>query len=133
MKTLEEVNQYLIEASAKQQQKCKEVRKKYAAELGINQVRYCSDIMGGGAFKECGLEDNLKNMIAFANNSMMAGLWNEYKVIDLESKFGEEKKLKQAAFLFILKSGMMDDFQRFLNSYQGDLKSDLYSEMARAM
>lgn len=133
MKTLKEVNQYLIEASIKQQQRCREVRKKYATELGINQVRYCSEIMGGGAFKECSLEDNLENIMAFANNNMVAGLWNEYKVIDLENKFDKEKKLKQAAFLFILKSGMMDTFQRFLNEYKGDIKQELYSEMAKAI
>lgn len=75
------------------------------------------------------LKRNIQNLLAIANNNMVAGLYSQYKVLYLDKRLDEEKRLKYAAFLFILKYGLMEDFQSFLNGYKGDVKDGIYNEI----
>lgn len=125
------INDLLSTKSKLQEKRYIDVIKKCQKEYGIDRP-FTSDIIGYFYHEKSTLEDNVQNLLAIANNNMVAGLYSEYKSLHLEKSLNKEKKLKQAAFLFILKSGMMDNFQQFLNEYEGDIKQDLYSEMAKA-
>lgn len=126
------INDLLSTKSKLQEKRYIDVIKKCQKEYGIDRP-FASDIIGYFYHEKSTLEDNVQNLLAVANNNMVAGLYSEYKSLHLEKSLNKEKKLKQAAFLFILKSGMMDNFQQFLNEYKGDIKQDLYSEMAKAI
>lgn len=126
------INDLLSTKSKLQEKRYIDVIKKCQKEYGIDRP-FASDIIGYFYHEKSTLEDNVQNLLAVANNNMVAGLYSEYKSLRLEKSLNKEKKLKQAAFLFILKSGMMDNFQQFLNEYKGDIKQDLYSEMAKAI
>lgn len=126
------INDLLSTKSKLQEKRYIDVIKKCQKEYGIDRP-FASDIIGYFYHEKSTLEDNVQNLLAIANNNMVAGLYSEYKSLHLEKSLNKEKKLKQAAFLFILKSGMMDNFQQFLNEYEGDIKQDLYSEMAKAI
>ena len=126
------INDLLSTKSKLQEKRYIDVIKKCQKEYGIDRP-FASDIIGYFYHEKSTLEDNVQNLLAIANNNMVAGLYSEYKSLHLEKSLNKEKKLKQAAFLFILKSGMMDNFQQFLNEYKGDIKQDLYSEIAKAI
>lgn len=126
MKT-EEINLLLSLKAKQQSERYSSVKAKCLQEYDISEP-FASDIMGYFHHKDDTLEGNILNLLAVANNNMVAGLYSEYKALGLEKKLEEEKRLKHAAFLFILKYGIMDEFQSFVNRYQGDAKDDICNE-----
>lgn len=126
MKT-DEINLLLSLKAKQQSERYSSVKAKCLKEYGIDEP-FSIDIMGYIHHEEDSLEGNILNLLAIANNNMVAGLYSEYKALSLDKKLEEEKKLKQAAFLFILRYGMMNEFQSFLNTYQGDAKDEIYIE-----
>lgn len=128
--TTSEIDTFLIEEVAKQKITYSNVKAKYAKEFGESEL-YASDIMSIPMSDSMPLDMKLRNILALANNNMVAGLYSEYRSLGLEKQLNEEKNLKQAAFLFILKYGMMNEFQSFVNNYQGDVKEDIYYERLR--
>ncbi|MDD3038609.1 hypothetical protein [Bacteroides sp.] len=119
----------LLSIKAKQQsERYSSVKAKCLKECGIDEP-FSSDIMGYIHHEDDSLEGNLLNLLAIANNNMVAGLYSEYKSLSLEKKLEEEKKLKHAAFLFILKHGLINEFQSFMNDYKGDVKDGIFDEI----
>lgn len=132
MNTETSINDLLSAKSKLQKKRYMDVIKKCQKKYGIDRP-FASDIMGYFYHENDTLESNVLNLLAIANNNMVAGLYSEYKSLHLEKSLNEEKMLKQAAFLFILRNGMIKGFQHFLNEYKGDVKQDVYSEMAKVM
>lgn len=134
METAEEIKAFLLEKSKEQLISCANIRKEYSKRFKINGF-YTSDVISGFGLPDRSLEDNLKNLFSIASNNITAAIFSEYNAIDLRNKLNSaerresnEKRLKQAAFLFILKHGLANEFQSFMNSYQGDTKEDIYCE-----
>lgn len=130
--TAAQIDELIINNAKRMAKKFSEIKREY--EYKNPNERHCvSDISGGIISEDMPLDMKMSNLFAAVNNNMVIGLRYEHEVIGLRDKCQNEQKLKQAAFLFILKSGMMDNFQQFLNEYKGDIKQDLYSEMAKAI
>lgn len=125
--TPNEIDAFLMQEAVKQKITYSNVKAKYAKEFGESEF-YASDIMSIPVSDSMPLDMKLRNVLALANNNMVAGLYCEYKSRGLEKKLNEEKKLKQAAFLFILRYGMIKEFQSFVNNYHGDTKEDICCE-----
>lgn len=125
--TINEVDAFLTEQAAEQKVRYSNVKSKCLKEFGESRL-YASDITSGLISDSMPLDMKLRNLVASANNNMVAGLYYEHEVIHLREKTRKEQRLKQAAFLFILQHGFMKDFQSFINNYQGDVEEDIYHE-----
>lgn len=128
MKTEEEISELLSVKSKQQNQRYSSVKEKCLKEYGIKDPLF-GKITSFFYQEDDTLKRNIQNLLAIANNNMVAGLYSQYKVLYLDKRLDEEKRLKYAAFLFILKYGLMEDFQSFLNGYKGDVKDGIYNEI----
>lgn len=127
--TTDEINAFLIEKTKEQSIRYSNVNAKCLKEFGTKEL-YVSDITSSLCTDSMPLDMKLRNLVASANNNMVAGLYYEHEVINLRKRNKKEQKLKQAAFLFILRHGLMNEFQSFVNNYHGDVKEDIYREHA---
>lgn len=128
MKTEEEISELLSVKSKQQNQRYSIVKEKCLKEYGIQDPLF-GEITSFFYQEDDTLKRNIQNLLAIASNNMVAGLYSQYKVLYLDKRLDEEKRLKYAAFLFILKYGLMEDFQSFLNGYKGDVKDGIYNEI----
>lgn len=125
--TTSEINTFITEKTKELSLRYSNVKANCVKEFGESE-HFASDITSGLVSESMPLDMKLRNIMASANNNMVAGLYYEHEVISLRKKTKEEQKLKQAAFLFILQHGLMKEFQAFINKYKGDAKEDIYRE-----
>lgn len=130
--TAEQIDELIINNAKRMAKKYIDIKRKYERENPIE--RHCiSDISGGIISEDIPLDMKMNNLFAAVNNNMVIGLHYEHEVICLRDKCKNEQQLKKIAFLFILKSGKMNDFQQFLNKYQGNINQDISFEFCKAV
>lgn len=125
--TANEINTFLVEKTKEQSIRYSSVKADCIKKFGESGL-FTSDITSMSISDSMPLDMKLRNIMAIANNNMVAGLYSEYRARGLEMKLEEEKKLKQTVFLFILKYGLMNEFRSFVSKYQGDVKEDIRCE-----
>ena len=125
--TIEEVDKFIVDEAKKQRVRFSEVNAKYKQEFG-NDSTYLGDIVGNYITESMPLDMKLRNLMAYQNNNTAAGLYYLHENISMRRSLKKEKTLKQAMFLFILRNGLMTQFQDFIKHYTGDVEEDIYDE-----
>lgn len=128
MVTTDTIEKYITESAKAQGKKYRELKAKYNEQFNVT-IPYASDITAPIVCDNMPLDMKLRNLMASMTNNIIAGLRYESEVIALHGKAKKEKALKRAAFLFILRSGLVKEFQDFLATYRGDMENDICKEM----
>lgn len=127
MKTIEEVDKFIVEHAKKQRVRFSEVEAKFKHQFSDNSA-YSGDIVGNYITESMPFDMKLRNLMAYLNNNTVAGLYYLHENISMRRSLKKEKALKQAMFLFILRNGLMAQFQDFIKHYSGDVEEDIYDE-----
>ena len=127
MKTIEEVDKFLVEKAKEQREKFAKVNAEYKLQFENNEL-FAGDMCSNYITKSMPFDIKLRNLMVYLDNNMVAGLYYEHENISLHRKLKKERTLKQAMFLFILRNRLMTQFQEFIKHYSGDVEEDIYDE-----
>ena len=127
MKTIEEVDKFLVEKAKEQREKFAKVNAEYKLQFENNEL-FAGDMCSNYITKSMPFDMKLRNLMVYLDNNMVAGLYYEHENISLHRKLKKERTLKQAMFLFILRNRLMTQFQEFIKHYSGDVEEDIYDE-----
>lgn len=127
MKTIEEVDKFIVEKAKEQREKFAKVNAEYKLQFENNEL-FAGDICSNYITESMPFDMKMRNMMVYLDINMVAGLYYEHENISLHRRLKKEITLKQAMFLFILRNGLMAELQEFVKCYSGDLEEDIYDE-----
>lgn len=129
---LNELNMYLCTKMVEQRTNVKEVARKYSEKYGVSSFHASDILFSAPCSPDWDFAGNFNNLLSIFCNNTVGGLFSEYsknalyeEIDNLKRVANKEKILKNKAFLFILNSGLLKDFEAFVASYDGETSKDI--------
>jgi hypothetical protein len=113
--SIKQLNEYLVGRATALSEKSRKKRAEYDKDLPL----HTTDIVPPGCYPDWSLKQNIDNLMACYNNTLMAGLFYETEVVKLQVKLGALKAIidneKSLIFDFLEEIGLVANFYEFVN------------------